>query len=364
LNTCTAEQRVSVQNRNRGQRILELDALRGIASVFVVFFHYSGFAGYDMRFLNAGLTGVDLFFLISGYVIFMTLEKINTGTDFVISRLSRVYPSYLVMMSITIICIIFLGHESFPSLKGLIGNISLFQPFFKVAYIEDAYWTLTVEMQFYILMWILFMTGKLKQIELWGIIFVLLIQLYELIARNYLPNSKFYIIPRSYFPIISHFQMFLAGIIFFKIRKFSNRWQQHFLILICFGASIMLYPDSGKAHFFISQGLYSLMLLAYFSTFYLFAFHKLQWIAVRPLLFFGTISYCLYLIHDKAGYLIFSFLKSHSQLNLLLLTVVVFGLMVGIAALVTYYIEIPAITFIRRNLSPRLRSHITQVNLK
>jgi peptidoglycan/LPS O-acetylase OafA/YrhL len=342
--------------RTGNKRLLELDALRGIASIFVVLFHYSGFSGIDLEFLQVGLTGVDLFFLISGYVIFMTLEKVNTGADFVISRLSRVYPSYLVMMSITIFCIVFLGHGNFPSARSLLGNISLFQPFFNVSYIEDAYWTLTVEMQFYILMWLLFMTGRLKHIELLGIIFIILIQFYELIARNYFPYSKLYIIPRSYFPIISYFQMFFAGIIFFKIRNISNSWQRLLLILICFISSILLYPDSGKAHFYISSELYSIMLLIYFLTFYLFANHKLQMIAVKPLLFFGTISYCLYLIHDKAGYLIFSFLKSHIHINLLLLTVIVFGVMIGIASLVTYCIEVPAINFIRKNFNSALSS--------
>jgi peptidoglycan/LPS O-acetylase OafA/YrhL len=334
-------------------RILELDALRGIASIFVLLFHYSGFSGYDLSYLKAGVTGVDLFFLISGYVIFMTLQKVNTGTEFAISRLSRIYPSYLVMMSVTIICIIFLGHGEFPSVKNLIGNISLLQPFFRTPYIEDAYWTLTVEMQFYILMWLLFMSKKLKQIELLGFILVILIQVYEIFTRSNFSDSKIYIIPRSYFPIISHFQLFFAGIIFYKIRTSKANWQRHLMIFICFASSILLYSDSGKSHFFISRELYTAMLLIYFSVFYLFAYRKLQILAVRPLLFLGAISYCLYLIHDKAGYLLFSFLKSRIHIDLLLITLMVIVVMIGISALVTYYIEIPVIKYIRKNFRPK-----------
>jgi peptidoglycan/LPS O-acetylase OafA/YrhL len=351
----------SIEIKNE-KRLVELDALRGIASIFVLLFHYSGFSGYNLTFLEVGVTGVDLFFLISGYVIFMTLEKINTGTDFIISRLSRIYPSYLVMMTITIVCVVFLGHGNFPSVRNLLGNITLFQPFFKASYIEDAYWTLTVEMQFYILMWILFMTRRLKNIETLGIIFVILIQVFELITRNYFPDSKIYILPRSYFPIISHFQLFFAGIIFYKIRTNGANWLRHLIILICFISSVLLYSDSGKSHFFISREAFSIMLLVYLIVFYLFAYHKLRFIAIRPLLFFGAISYCLYLIHDKAGYLIFSFLKSRLVINPLLLTLFVMGIMIGIASIVTYCIEIPAIKYIRRNFRPKLQREYNAVN--
>jgi peptidoglycan/LPS O-acetylase OafA/YrhL len=352
-----------VNTTKKGEkRLVELDALRGIASIFVLLFHYSGFSGYNLNFLVIGVTGVDLFFLISGYVIFMTLEKINTGTDFVISRLSRIYPSYLVMMTITIACIIFLGHGNFPSIRSLLGNITLLQPFFKTTYIEDAYWTLTVEMQFYILMWILFMTRRLKQIETLGIIFVILVQVFELITRNYFPESKIYILPRSYFSIMSYFQLFFAGIIFYKIRTNSGNWQRHLMIAICFISSIMLYSDSGKSHFFISREAYSAMLLIYLSVFYLFAYRKLRFIAIRPLLFFGSISYCLYLIHDKAGYLIFSFLRPRLAINPLLLTLFVMGLMIGIATIVTYFIEIPAIRYIRKNFRSKLQPGYNTAN--
>ena len=68
------------------KRYQELDALRGIAALFVVFFHFTmGREGLN-TFFKLGTTGVDLFFIISGFVIFMSLQKISKGRDFVINR--------------------------------------------------------------------------------------------------------------------------------------------------------------------------------------------------------------------------------------------------------------------------------------
>lgn len=82
-------------------RLAEVDALRGIAAMSVVLFHYTTrftelFAppySPTISFQN-GHYGVNLFFIISGFVIFMTLERTSKPMDFVISRFSRLFPAY------------------------------------------------------------------------------------------------------------------------------------------------------------------------------------------------------------------------------------------------------------------------------
>src|SRR5262250_3203475 len=74
-------------------RLEELDVLRGLAALAVVVFHYSGhatryFTGFPFHF-TVGLHGVELFFVISGFVIFMTLERTARLRDFAVSRFSR-----------------------------------------------------------------------------------------------------------------------------------------------------------------------------------------------------------------------------------------------------------------------------------
>src|SRR5262245_55208370 len=85
-------------DRSQSGRFLELDVLRGLAAMTVVFFHFSRhgtryFEAYPFDFWP-GEFGVHLFFTISGFVIYFTLERSRTVGDFLFSRFSRLYPAY------------------------------------------------------------------------------------------------------------------------------------------------------------------------------------------------------------------------------------------------------------------------------
>ena len=82
-------------------RVLELDALRGLAALAVVFYHYT--TRFDQLFghtfplpwsVSWGHYGVDLFFMLSGFVILMTLERTSDSWKFAWGRFSRLYPAY------------------------------------------------------------------------------------------------------------------------------------------------------------------------------------------------------------------------------------------------------------------------------
>ena len=329
----------------------ELDALRGIAAVLVLLFHYSGLPGFDLSFLLTGVTGVDLFFIISGYVIFMTLNKTTRAKEFIVSRLSRLYPSYLAAMLIVVLMTVYISHEKFPSAILLAGNVTMMQPFFMVPYLDDVYWTLTVELQFYILMLLLFVFGKLQKIELIGIVLVLAILAYHLVSLSYSTTSKAYIWPHSFLPLISHFQLFVAGIFFYKIKNSGSSIYRHAAIVICFVSSIILFPHAGKSHYFIGIVNYTAMLLMYFAAFYLFIFGSLKFIAIKPLLFLGSISYCIYLIHLTPGYILFNVLTESFQWHRAVSTLFTIACVIGVATLVTYAIERPIIRFLRKKFS-------------
>jgi peptidoglycan/LPS O-acetylase OafA/YrhL len=83
-------------------RLHELDVLRGLAALCVVVSHYTS---YSARYLSGapfgvlvptiyGFYAVLLFFMISGFVIYFTLERSRTWQDFAVSRVSRLYPAY------------------------------------------------------------------------------------------------------------------------------------------------------------------------------------------------------------------------------------------------------------------------------
>ena len=85
-------------------RYLEVDVLRGLAAFWVVLSHYlPHWDEYlDPTFIIIprawGAYAVNLFYVISGFVIFITLDRCRTVTDFAILRFSRLYPTYWVTL--------------------------------------------------------------------------------------------------------------------------------------------------------------------------------------------------------------------------------------------------------------------------
>jgi len=329
------------------EREPELDALRGMAALFVVLFHYAGLAKIDLPFFKLGVTGVDLFFLISGYVIFLTLNKITKAKEFIITRFLRLFPTYLLIMTVTLLVIYFLSFPSFPSVKVIAGNATMLQPFCFVPYIDDVYWTLTVELEFYILMLVLFQLGMLDKIEWVGLVLIIIFLGYHYIGYTFFRASRIYISPRAFIPVISHFQLFFAGIIFYKIKKIGNSMFRTFLILCCFAISLYLFKDSGKSHFFLDVWQYTAILAFYFVVFFMFAYRRIAFIAAKPLIFLGAISYCLYLIHGKAGLLLHPFLSGTLHTGPASTVFLLLIIMIFISYMVTFNFERPLIKYLR-----------------
>ena len=86
------------------ERYYEIDLLRFLAAVGVMLFHYTfrGYAADDLSPLEFpllaevfkyGSLGVDLFFIISGFVILLTAYN-RDAVSFTISRIIRIYPAY------------------------------------------------------------------------------------------------------------------------------------------------------------------------------------------------------------------------------------------------------------------------------
>ena len=122
-------------------RILELDALRGIAVLAVVFFHMTMGREEAKYGFKLGVTGVDLFFIISGFVILLTLEKTKNWRSFLISRFSRLYPAYWICVTFTTILGLLasmLTHKPVPEglLVKYIANMTMLQLYLRQADID------------------------------------------------------------------------------------------------------------------------------------------------------------------------------------------------------------------------------------
>src|ERR1700689_1159917 len=71
-------------------RLYGIDYLRGAAALSVMLAHFNVLQ-------HGGQLGVEFFFIISGFVIFKTLDKLPTITHFIWGRFARLYPTYLFM---------------------------------------------------------------------------------------------------------------------------------------------------------------------------------------------------------------------------------------------------------------------------
>src|SRR5262245_1666439 len=155
-------------------RILELDALRGFAAFAVMLFHYTSRYGelYDYNHpfplpVLWGAYGVELFFMISGFVIFMTLERTRQPMDFVVSRFSRLYPTYWAGVTLTFTIVAVMGLPGRQvSVTEFLVNLTMLQRLIPgVEDVDGVYWTLRIEMVFYVLTFSLYLLKRLPQVE-------------------------------------------------------------------------------------------------------------------------------------------------------------------------------------------------------
>lgn len=108
--------------------IPELDGLRGLAILLVVTFHY--FAGY-FNFFSFGWTGVDLFFVLSGFLItsrlMITRDDNNYFYKFYKNRALRIMPLYYsVLIAFYIAIYFFISKENLAGFKFYNQNITSF----------------------------------------------------------------------------------------------------------------------------------------------------------------------------------------------------------------------------------------------
>ena len=143
------------------RRIPELDALRGCAALGIVFYHYSHPSVWYDRLGYAGSISLELFFVLSGFLITSIVlrdgERPRFLFNFYMRRGLRIWPLYYAVIAFTfLLCVL---HPGLYPLKGsgyyltYTQNISLYwfhePPLF--AYPVQPTWTLAIEEQFYIL---------------------------------------------------------------------------------------------------------------------------------------------------------------------------------------------------------------------
>ncbi|GIH75762.1 acyltransferase family protein [Planobispora longispora] len=144
-------------------RLAWLDALRGLGAVAVLLEHALPWFMPQLRpyWFNLGMYGVLVFFLVSGYIIPVSLEGRGDVRAFWISRIFRLYPIYLLVAAAVLVMAVWLPvREHVPrDLASVSAHLTMLLDVVHLGGLADTMWTLSYEMVFYLLVTALFVRG-------------------------------------------------------------------------------------------------------------------------------------------------------------------------------------------------------------
>lgn len=145
--------------------IKSLTGLRGIAALYVVLYHFKAgnfFDGFPNTFFHHGYLAVDLFFVLSGFVMALTyhsdfINKVTLSSykEFMGRRVARIYPLFLIMTLLFITFYSFvpdkIPHDVEFSVTAIISNLLMVQAWGVSPSIVSASWSISTEFAAYIL---------------------------------------------------------------------------------------------------------------------------------------------------------------------------------------------------------------------
>ncbi|HKO68167.1 MAG TPA: acyltransferase [Burkholderiaceae bacterium] len=354
-------------------RYKNIDVLRGIAALCVVWLHASevfvtlpsvrshGTSAYDIpKFLELGRVGVIAFFAISGFVVASTIKppKIWGTRAFLIKRFFRLYPAFWFALALSYLAI-WLPQAKVPSLGGLLANITMLPTIFGVEAAMGHFWTLEIEFAFYLLVVILFLVGKLHNAWL----LVVLIAILSLNPSGVLIKKLTWMSAQGHWVQLP---LCLAIMLWASLLRRAydpntsitqklNAWRTVPIAIataFVFGRALSI-GGMLRAPDFVTylSGLGTLWGLTLFCMFVLTGSSWPRW-----LVWIGTISYSIYLLHPVILYPLFFFVSSGFTFDSASLPAHVLTVIAGTIALasITYLlIEAP---------SNRLAARLTRDN--
>lgn len=291
--------------RPKNTRFVELDGLRGVAALAVVVAHVTG--NYDTKYpgdpawlpnLWWGTFGVQLFFFISGFVILMTARRSRRPSDFVISRVSRLYPVYWIALTMAIIIsIVFAVPHTQIGWPARLMNYTMVQRLLMFPNVDEVYWTLAIEMQFYILIFLLLVVLKGRLTDRAALIFGGCWLALSLVTATIFGGQSRGIGPQFvagpykvlFNLLITEWGPFFVTGMFAFLARTHRRYRP-----AAFSAAAIAVAVSGLMH-----NLQTLLIVAVIAAAFLAVAlrERTAVLRLRPIQFYGRISYSLYICH-------------------------------------------------------------------
>lgn len=296
-----------------------IESLRAIAAILVLFFHlisFSDLQGYlvssdALRSWSAfGAQGVELFYIISGYVIYFSFEQNGSYSMvqfpiYLLKRIARIFPPY--WMTILLVCLVpVLFQWPFPySVNQVAQNATFTVDLFQNAeWMNPIFVTLKVEFIFYLIIGVLAVPMCKNQRVFAGVI------LGSLTLSLLFPSVD----------IFHNAPYFLIGILLSQVYQKKELLQHGILLVICIGFIGIRYP---------MEDLVISVLGAIFLCWLPIRLRLLEWI--------GSFSYSLYLTHGLTGILFLSFCKSKTDLAFPIWVYLGFAVLISVLGAFVFY---------------------------
>lgn len=305
---------------HRDNRVSALDGLRGIAILLVLGYHYfsevdalkAAIYPYGDTFskpFTYGFLGVQLFFITSGFVIAMTLEKCQTPTEFFIRRFARIWPA-LFVCSLATFAIVKLFPSPFSDLRtygwvDFLPSLTLtpngiWSGYFpRVDLVDGVYWSLLIEARFYVIVAVIYWMFAGANLARNLAIFTILNILCRAALQRIIPGSN---VIYTAVLVPDFMPWFTAGAVFYEM--FNRRIRASYAVAMLVPMIAIIFRsntfDAAKGY---SQLILDCFDIVFFAIFFVVAL-RLRAATIfeaRALVFVGACSYSIYLLHNAIG---------------------------------------------------------------
>jgi peptidoglycan/LPS O-acetylase OafA/YrhL len=331
----------------QAERLPILDALRFFAAVSVVVYHMTyrpterDLFPMLQPFTKFGYLGVDLFFIISGFVIHWSARG-RSPMDYVFSRDARLYPSFWIAVIVTSLTMLAIRPQRLQPLWAIGANLTMLPGYFGAEsnQVDGVYWTLAIELKFYLLVLAALLFRQIERVERWVWVWL------ALTAICYVPQVPHALGSLIIFPYSA---LFIAGCMFYLMWRHGPTASRAAALVICLVlASVSAVRDrQGFMRDLTPDTVWIVVgfLIAAFGVFTAIALRAFGDMRSRLWFVLGSFTYPLYLIHNEVGKAVFALFGSATSewLRLAAALLVVGAITWGMA------------TFIELRASPALR---------
>lgn len=327
-------------------RFEQVDVLRGIAAFVVVLSHYvphiHKYSGNLplMVSMEFGHYAVKLFFAISGFVIFYSLERCQSVADFVWLRVSRLYPAYWLAVLLSAVISPLLTGETIW-VGGVLTNLTMLQEFLGYPHIDAVYWSLTVELAFYCNVVWLFAFGWHRRPEIVSLVWLSLAGIWAVTFFDFTPGNAVRSGAGALLFSLDYAAYFVIGLMSFAASRHGWSAGRIALILIAIAVESFMFRVEGA----LTACVVAFLLIAAVNGY-------LSLLVSRVTLWLGAISYSLYLTHRNLGYSFSKWLLQYLPNGWVVLGISIAGALL-LATFLTYSVERPMAAFLRHRWSVR-----------